>query len=67
VSSLGPKNLKISLLSNLIPVLCATRNAAGNEKNQNVPNVMAVLSNIGGGLCSTPQSLAEAQYRSAVQ
>ena len=27
-----------------------------------VPNVMAALPNIGGALCSTPQSLADAQY-----
>jgi len=32
-----------------------------------MPNVMAVLPNIGGALCSTPQSLADAQYWSAVQ
>ena len=28
----------------------------------NMPNVMAALSNIGGALCSTPQSLADAHY-----
>jgi len=27
-----------------------------------MPNVMAALPNIGGTLCSTPQSLADAQY-----
>ena len=32
-----------------------------------MPNVMAALPNIGGALCSTPQSLAHAQYWSAVQ
>jgi len=32
-----------------------------------MPNVMAALPNIGGALCSTPQSLAEAHYYSAVQ
>jgi len=32
-----------------------------------MPNVMAALSNIGGALCSMPQSLADAQYWSAVQ
>jgi len=31
------------------------------------PNVMAAMPNIGGALCSTPQSLATAQYWSAVQ
>ena len=30
-------------------------------------NVMAALLNIGGALCSTPQSFADAQYWSAVQ
>jgi len=34
-----------------------------------MPNVMATLLNIGGAgaLCSTPQSLANAHYQSAVQ
>ena len=32
-----------------------------------MPNVMAVLPNIGGALCSMPQSLADAHYYSAVQ
>jgi len=27
-----------------------------------MPNVMAALSNIGGALCSAPQSLANAHY-----
>jgi len=27
-----------------------------------MPNVMAALPNIGGALCSTPQSLADAHY-----
>jgi len=27
-----------------------------------VPNVMVVLPNIGGALCSTPQSLADTHY-----
>jgi len=30
-------------------------------------NVMAALPNIGGALCSTPQTLADAHYWSAVQ
>ena len=29
--------------------------------------VMAAMPNIGGALCSTPQSLADAHYQSAVQ
>jgi len=32
-----------------------------------MPSVMAALPNIGGALCSTPQSLADAHYWSAVQ
>jgi len=32
-----------------------------------MPNVMAALPNIGDTLCSTPQSLADARYWSAVQ
>jgi len=32
-----------------------------------MPNVMVTLPNIGGALCSTPQSLADAHYQNAVQ
>jgi len=32
-----------------------------------MPNVMAALPNIGGALCSTPQSLVDAHYYSAAQ
>jgi len=32
-----------------------------------MPNVMVALPNTGGALCSTPQSLADAHYWSAVQ
>jgi len=32
-----------------------------------MPNMMAAQPNIGGALCSTPQSLADAHYQSAVQ
>jgi len=32
-----------------------------------MPNVMAALLNVGGALCSTPQTLADAYYSSAVQ
>jgi len=32
-----------------------------------MPNVMAALTNIGGAVCSTPQSFADAHYYSAVQ
>jgi len=32
-----------------------------------MPNVMAALPNIGGALCSTPQSLADSHFQSVVQ
>ena len=32
-----------------------------------MPNLLVALPNIGGALCSTPQSLADAHYYSAVQ
>jgi len=32
-----------------------------------MPNVMVALTNIGGALCSTPQSLADAPLLDAVQ
>jgi len=32
-----------------------------------MPKVMVALPNIGGTLCSTPQSLADAHYLTAVQ
>jgi len=32
-----------------------------------MPNVMAVLPNMGGALCLMPQSLADAHFWSAVQ
>jgi len=32
-----------------------------------MPTLMAALPNIGGALCSTPQSLADAHYLTAVQ
>jgi len=32
-----------------------------------MPNVIVALPNTGGALCSTPQSLADAQFWSAMQ
>ena len=32
-----------------------------------MPKVMAALPNVAGALCSTPQTLADAHYSSAVQ
>jgi len=48
------------------------RKIGGRKKKKKLeygpmPNVMAALPNIGGALCSTPQSLADAQYWSVVQ
>jgi len=34
----------------------------GKLKCGQMPNVMVALPNIGGALCSTPQSLADAHY-----
>ena len=49
----------------------ATSRVASQRLNQlecgQMPNVMAALPNIGGALCSTPQSLADAQYWKAVR
>ena len=47
-----------------------TRNLVTNADSKNMsnynvtimPNLMATLSNIGGALCSTPQSLADTHY-----
>ena len=47
-----------------------TKNKTENKKElecEPMPNVMAALPNIGGALCSTPQSLADAYYQNAVQ
>ena len=38
-----------------------------NQKCGPMPNVMASLPNIGGALCSMPQSLVDVHYQSAVQ
>ena len=37
------------------------------EETRMWANVMGALSNIGGALCSTPQSLADAQYLTVMQ
>jgi len=38
------------------------QNAAETRNVGKIPNVMAALLNIGGALCSTLQSLADAHY-----
>jgi len=49
----GLKQLQISVISgdNMKKLECGP-----------MPNLMAALPNIGGALCSTPQSLADAHY-----
>jgi len=39
----------------------------GGRTTWSTRNVMVALRNIGGALCLTPQSLADAQYLTAVQ
>jgi len=60
---------KFRRLKRCVKTIVTTYNC--NSKNQlecgPMPNVMAALPNIGGALCSTPQSLADAHYQSAVQ
>jgi len=63
----------------VIPLACRahTRSVLSNATSRLIytlklecepmPNVMAALPNIGGALCSMPQSLADAHYQSAVQ
>ena len=48
----------------VIKVVCMAHNEL---ECGSMPNVMAALPNIGGALCSTLQSLANAHYWSAVQ
>jgi len=44
-----------------------SENLVDEKKGGPVPNVMVALPNIGGALCSTPQTLADAHYLTAVQ
>jgi len=51
---------------------CKCRSKAHVAKHRELeygpmPKLMAALPNIGGALCSTPQSLADANYYSVVQ
>jgi len=50
------KTLKIRQLATTTKIECGP-----------MPNVTVTLPNIGGALCSTPQSLADAHYWSVVQ
>ena len=51
-------NLVLNVLSNRQSMQCIT-----NYKCGQMPNVMATLPNIGGALCSMPQSLADTHYQ----
>ena len=62
------------MCGSMVDIQSPTAEIIGEEKRKkewtrNVvhPNVMAALPNIGGALCSTPQSLADADYYSAMQ
>jgi len=45
-----------------MPEWIAYPTASPNYKCKPMPNVMTALPNIGGALCSMPQSLADANY-----
>jgi len=47
-------------------LLASTQKTKSKLECGPMPNVMAALPNIGGALCPTPQSLANAHYWSAV-
>jgi len=54
----GSHNFVLRILSSLNDyhfVATATQHGINNQKCGPMPNVMAVLPNIGGALCSTPQ------------
>ena len=62
-------NHKLQLLnsSNAARVTSAVKKNIFQLECGPMPNVMTALPNIGGAICSTPKSLANAQYSSAVQ
>jgi len=50
-------------MSAILPHMTETRRRKKEElEREPMPNVMAALPNVGGALCSTPQSLADAHY-----
>jgi len=59
--TVSEKNAKLRGLSGLEPVTLVTKVDQTELECGPVPNVMAALPNIGGALCSVPQSLADAQ------
>jgi len=46
----------------IMHMLTVTRSKYNKLECGPMPNVMVALPNIGGALCSTPQSLADAHY-----
>jgi len=55
----------VSLLLTRDGIQCGLNNTSIIEKKLEcgpMPNLMVALPNIGGALCSTPQSLADAHY-----
>ena len=68
--ALGPHHLSkygIDIQSATAEIRRVKKKERKNQKGGPMPNVMAALPNIGGALCSTPQSLANAYYYNAVQ
>jgi len=53
IESLGLRNVRI---------IAITKQVMSELECGPIPNVKAALPNIGGALCSTPQSLADAHY-----
>jgi len=54
------------MCGSMADIQSATAEINGKKKKElecgPMPNLMAALPNIGGALCSTPQSLADAHY-----
>jgi len=60
------------MCESMVDIKSAISENARREKKKELecgpmPNMMVALPNIGGALCSKPQSLADAQYWNAVQ
>ena len=66
ITAIGQISLNLSLVVGRYPFL---RHSVVYVRLECGPmlNMMAALPNVGGALCSTPQTLADAHYLSAVQ
>ena len=60
-------SIRLAVLPQFTPRLTNELKTNNKPECGPMPNVMAALPNIGGALCSTPQSLADAHYLTAVQ